>query len=144
MLLEFEVEFQHILLCRIFVSCSKLALEKVPIIRKEVTNNIMEALDHAPSIVIFDDLDSIISTSDSEGSQPSMSAAGLAGFLVDIIDEYEVRKLSGVFITFDFLRCYVQCHNLRCMIFIIISSFWELLIWMIVRSGKIKVWHHHR
>ncbi|KAF7828200.1 anaphase-promoting complex subunit 1 isoform X1 [Senna tora] len=60
----------------------------VPMIQKEVTNIIMEALDHAPSIVIFDDLDSIISTSDSEGSQPSISAAGLAGFLVDIIDEY--------------------------------------------------------
>ncbi|KAF7806553.1 kinesin-like protein KIN-7C, mitochondrial [Senna tora] len=64
---------------KIFVSCSKLSLEKVPMIQKEVTNIIMEALDHAPSIVIFDDLDSIISTSDSEGSQPSISAAGLAG-----------------------------------------------------------------
>ncbi|KAF7837559.1 peroxisome biogenesis protein 1 isoform X2 [Senna tora] len=77
---------------KIFVSCSKLSLEKVPMIRKEVTNIIMEALDHAPSIVIFDDLDSIISTSDSEGSQPSTSAAGLAGFLVDIIDEYGERR----------------------------------------------------
>ncbi|KAF7803951.1 peroxisome biogenesis protein 1 isoform X1 [Senna tora] len=83
---------EDILAHKIFVSCSKLSLEKVPMIRKEVTNIIMEALDHAPSIVIFDDLDSIISTSDSEGSQPSISAAGLAGFLVDIIDEYGERR----------------------------------------------------
>ncbi|XP_028794149.1 LOW QUALITY PROTEIN: peroxisome biogenesis protein 1-like [Neltuma alba] len=76
----------------IFVSCSKLALENVPTIRKEVTNNVMEALDHAPSIVIFDDLDSMISTSESEGPQLSMSAAGLASFLTDIIDEYGERR----------------------------------------------------
>ncbi|KAK4279639.1 hypothetical protein QN277_011385 [Acacia crassicarpa] len=76
----------------ISVSCSKLALENVPIIRKEVTNNIIEALDHAPSIVIFDDLDSIISTSDSEGTQPSTAAAGLADFLADVIDECGERR----------------------------------------------------
>ncbi|XP_054777758.1 peroxisomal ATPase PEX1 isoform X2 [Prosopis cineraria] len=84
--------FEDILAHIIFVSCSKLALENVPIIRKEVTNNIMEALDHAPSVVIFDDLDSIISTSDSDGPQPLMSAAGLASFLADIIDEYGERR----------------------------------------------------
>ena len=82
------------MLCRTFVPCSKLALEKVPIIRQELAIYVAEALNHAPSIIIFDDLDSIISTSDSEGSQPSMSVAGLTGFLVDIIDEYGVRNTS--------------------------------------------------
>ncbi|KAF7828197.1 anaphase-promoting complex subunit 1 isoform X1 [Senna tora] len=76
------------LLARTVAKCLEKHEDIVPMIQKEVTNIIMEALDHAPSIVIFDDLDSIISTSDSEGSQPSISAAGLAGFLVDIIDEY--------------------------------------------------------
>lgn len=66
-------------------------MEKVPTIRKELANHITEALYHAPSIVIFDDLDSIISTADSEGSQPSMSVAALTDFLVDIMDEYGVR-----------------------------------------------------
>ncbi|CAJ2668834.1 unnamed protein product [Trifolium pratense] len=79
----------------IFVSCSKLALEKVPVIRQELANHITEAINHAPSVVIFDNLDSIISTPDSEGSQPSMSVAGLTDFLVDIMDEYgEKRRKS--------------------------------------------------
>ncbi|PNX91086.1 peroxisome biogenesis protein 1-like, partial [Trifolium pratense] len=72
----------------VFVSCSKLALEKVPVIRQELANHITEAINHAPSVVIFDNLDSIISTPDSEGSQPSMPVAGLTDFLVDIMDEY--------------------------------------------------------
>ncbi|XP_057756804.1 peroxisomal ATPase PEX1 isoform X1 [Arachis stenosperma] len=76
----------------VFVPCSKLSLEKVPIIRQELTNHVMEALNHAPSIVIFDDLDSIISTSDSEGSQPSTSVAGLSDILVNIIDEYREKR----------------------------------------------------
>lgn len=100
------------ILCRIFVSCSKLALEKVPIIRKELANHITEALNHAPSIVIFDDLDSIISTPDSEGSQPSMSVAGLTDFLVDIMDEYGVRSLPLVLCTADSLKCCACCCSL--------------------------------
>ncbi|KAK7251956.1 hypothetical protein RIF29_35585 [Crotalaria pallida] len=79
----------------VFVSCSKLALEKVPIIRQELADHVTEALNHAPSIVIFDDLDSVISTPDSDGSQPSVSVAGLTDFLVDIMDEYgEKRRKS--------------------------------------------------
>jgi peroxin-1 len=94
------------MLCRIFVSCSKLALEKVPIIRQELANHITEALNHAPSVVIFDDLDGIISTSDSEGSQPSMSVAGLTDFLVNIMDEYGVRSIPLVLCAADSLKCY--------------------------------------
>lgn len=67
----------------------------------------MEALEHAPSIVIFDDLDSIVSASDSEGSQPSMTAARLTGFLVDIMDECRVRNF---FNCSRFLKiCYTSC-----------------------------------
>lgn len=76
----------------IFVSCSKLALEKVPVIRQELANHVTEALNHAPSVVIFDDLDSIISTPDSEGSQLLMSVAGLTDFLIDIMDEYREKR----------------------------------------------------
>ncbi|XP_073226108.1 peroxisomal ATPase PEX1 isoform X2 [Cicer arietinum] len=97
----------------IFVSCSKLALEKVPIIRQELANHITEALNHAPSVVIFDDLDSIISTPDSEGSQPSMSVAGLTDFLVDIMDEYgEKRRKSCGFGPIAFIASIQSLENI--------------------------------
>lgn len=77
--------------CRVFVSCSQLASEKAQTIRQSLLNYISEALDHAPSLIVFDDLDSIIlSTSDSEGFQPSTSMSAITEFLTDVIDEYEV------------------------------------------------------
>lgn len=73
------------------MSCSQLALEKATAIRQILRNYISEALDNAPSVLIFDDLDSIISSSsDPEVSQPSTSVAGLTTFLTDIMDEYVV------------------------------------------------------
>ncbi|PNX60601.1 peroxisome biogenesis protein 1-like, partial [Trifolium pratense] len=79
--------------------------EKVPVIRQELANHITEAINHAPSVVIFDNLDSIISTPDSEGSQPSMPVAGLTDFLVDIMDEYGVRSITLVLCAADSLKC---------------------------------------
>lgn len=85
------ITLTNVYVCRVFVCCSRLSLEKGPIIRQALSNFISEALDHAPSIVIFDDLDSIISSSsDPEGSQPSTSVIALTKFLVDIMDEYGV------------------------------------------------------
>ncbi|GFZ08704.1 peroxisome 1 [Actinidia rufa] len=82
---EYEDIFAHI----VFVCCSKLALEKSSTIRQALSGFVSEALDHAPSVVIFDDLDSIISSStDFEGSQPSSSVVELTQFLTDIMDEY--------------------------------------------------------
>ncbi|THG01537.1 hypothetical protein TEA_020793 [Camellia sinensis var. sinensis] len=83
-------EHEDILAHIVFVYCSKLALEKSATIRQALSGYVSEALDHAPSVVIFDDLDSIISSStDLEGSQPSSSVIELAQFLTDIMDEYE-------------------------------------------------------
>ena len=76
--------------CSVFVCCSRLALEKASTIRQELSSHISDALDHAPSIIIFDDLDSIISSSNLEGSQPSTSVVALMEFLTDIMDEYGV------------------------------------------------------
>lgn len=85
------ITLTNVYVCRVFVCCSRLSLEKGPIIRQALSNFISEALDHAPSIVIFDDLDSIISSSsEPEGSQPSTSVIALTKFLVDIMDEYGV------------------------------------------------------
>ncbi|KAK3009037.1 hypothetical protein RJ639_014621 [Escallonia herrerae] len=81
---------------RVFVCCSKLALEKSTAIRQVLSGYISEALDHAPSVVIFDDLDSIVaSSSDPEGSQPSSSLMALTEFFTDIMDEYEEKQRSS-------------------------------------------------
>ncbi|KAG0482682.1 hypothetical protein HPP92_010766 [Vanilla planifolia] len=75
-------EHEEILAHVIFVCCSKLALEKTQTIRQAITDYVSEALVHFPSIIIFDDLDNIISlSSDSEGSQPSASGALWRTFL---------------------------------------------------------------
>ncbi|CAI0474536.1 unnamed protein product [Linum tenue] len=76
----------------VFVNCSSLASEKASAIRQQLSASISEALDYAPSVVIFDDLDSIVSASDSEGSQPSTSVAALTKYLADIIDEYGEKR----------------------------------------------------
>jgi len=78
--------------CRVFITCSKLALEKSQTIRQAVTSYVSEALVHAPSIVIFDDLDNIVSFSpESDGPQPTNSASTVK-FFSDILDEYAVRN----------------------------------------------------
>lgn len=88
--------------CRVYVCCSQLATEKALTIRQALSSYISEALDHAPSVVILDDLDSIVSSSsDSEGSQPSTSVVALTEFLIDIMDEYGVVFLF-VYPTFMF------------------------------------------
>ncbi|XP_047960432.1 peroxisome biogenesis protein 1 isoform X1 [Salvia hispanica] len=80
----------------VFVSCSRLTLEKPSTIRQELSSNITEALDHAPSVIILDDLDSLVaSSSDLEGSQPSSSSAAFIEFLADILDEGKQRSFCG-------------------------------------------------
>jgi peroxin-1 len=89
-------EHADILAHIVFVPCSKLSLDKSPTIRQTLSNYISEALDHAPSVVIFDDLDNILSSSsESEGSQPSSSVISLTEFLTDIIDEYADKRRSS-------------------------------------------------
>ncbi|KAF6172929.1 hypothetical protein GIB67_035483 [Kingdonia uniflora] len=83
-------------ICRVLISCSSLALEKAPATKKAITGYISEALDHSLSLVIFDDLDRIISSSSvSERSQPSTSTIALMEFLTDIMDEYGVKRQSS-------------------------------------------------
>ncbi|XP_062096210.1 peroxisomal ATPase PEX1 isoform X2 [Humulus lupulus] len=93
---KFLQEQEDFLTYIVFVSCSKLAVEKAQTIRQALSGYISEALDHAPSLVILDDLDCIISsTSDSEGSQISSSVTALMEFLTDIMDEYgENRNIA--------------------------------------------------
>ncbi|XP_042377696.1 peroxisome biogenesis protein 1-like isoform X1 [Zingiber officinale] len=88
-------EHEEILAHIIFISCSKLALEKSLTVRQAISEYISEALSCSPSIVIFDDLDNIISFSSGEGSQPSSSATALVNYVIDIVDEYGNRSRSS-------------------------------------------------
>ncbi|CAN1761594.1 Peroxisome biogenesis protein 1 [Linum perenne] len=93
---NFVERYEDILAHVVFVSCSGLASEKATSIRQELSASISEALDHAPSVVIFDDLDIIVSASpDSEGSQPSTSVVALTKYLADVIDEYGEKRKSA-------------------------------------------------
>ncbi|XP_027149181.1 peroxisome biogenesis protein 1 [Coffea eugenioides] len=75
------------------VCCSRLTSEKHSNIRQALSGYISEALDHAPSVVIFDDLDSLISSSPNpEVQQQSLYSVGLTQFLLDIMDEYEEKQ----------------------------------------------------
>lgn len=88
-------EHEEILAHIVFIKCSKLAVEKSQAIRQAVTSHISEALIHSPSVLIFDDLDNIVSsTSESETSQPSGSDIALAKFFTDVMDEYKEKSRS--------------------------------------------------
>lgn len=91
--------------CRVLISCSRLTLEKPLTIRQVLSNYFSEALDHAPSVIILDDLDSLIApSSELEGMQPSSSSDALIEFLADILDEYEARlPLCPIFLLCEIL-----------------------------------------
>lgn len=77
---------------RIYRDCSKLALGKAKETRQAIEDSISEALLHSPSIIIFDDLDSLISvSSDPQVSHSSSSSDSLVRYFADIMDEYKVR-----------------------------------------------------
>ncbi|KAL6858720.1 hypothetical protein ACP4OV_017722 [Aristida adscensionis] len=91
-------DHKEILAHVIYINCSKLALGKTKETRQTLEDSISEALLHSPSIIIFDDLDSVISvSSDPQVSQPSNSSDSLVRFLVDIMDEYKdkARNMCG-------------------------------------------------
>ncbi|KAG1365096.1 Peroxisome biogenesis protein 1 [Cocos nucifera] len=89
-------ENEEVLAHIIFICCSKLAVEKSQTIRQAITGYISEALIHSPSVIIFDDLDSIVSfSSESEGSQLSNSTTALVKYLTDIMDEYVEKSQSS-------------------------------------------------
>ncbi|WOL17808.1 hypothetical protein Cni_G26601 [Canna indica] len=86
-------EHEEILAHIIFISCSKLALEKSQTVRQSISGYVSQALAYSPSIVIFDDLDTVVSSSSGdEGSQPSGSATALVNYFIDILDEYREKS----------------------------------------------------
>ncbi|CAH1443151.1 unnamed protein product [Lactuca virosa] len=86
-------EHEDILAHIVYVGCSKLASSKSQAIHQALSSYISEALDHAPSLVVLDDLDSIIaSPNTSEDNHSSPSSTLLMEFLIGILDEYEVKR----------------------------------------------------
>ncbi|KAL4559145.1 hypothetical protein LXL04_031279 [Taraxacum kok-saghyz] len=77
----------------VYVGCSKLASSKSQAIHQALSSYISEALDHAPSLIVLDDLDSIISSPNtSQDIHSSPSSTLLLEFLTGILDEYEVKR----------------------------------------------------
>ncbi|KAL6646354.1 hypothetical protein ACP70R_017962 [Stipagrostis hirtigluma subsp. patula] len=91
-------DHKEILAHVMYIDCSKFALSKTKETKQAIEGSISEALLHSPSIIIFDDLDSVISvSSDPQVSQPSGSSDSLVRYLVDIMDEYKdkARNVCG-------------------------------------------------
>ncbi|XP_055835853.1 peroxisomal ATPase PEX1 isoform X2 [Solanum dulcamara] len=111
---KFAEESDDILAHIIFLSCSKLALEKPSAIRQTFLSYVADALDHAPSVVVFDDLDSIVAaSSESEASQSLSSSAVLAEYFTDIMDEYEEKRRHSCGIgPVAFIACAQSLTNL--------------------------------
>lgn len=91
-MIEFDFALIKVYIGRVFISCSKLAIEKALTVRQAIAGHISEALNHSPSLLIFDDLDTIVSSSEFEASQLSSSVTALVQFLTDIMDEYGVTN----------------------------------------------------
>ncbi|KAM3190252.1 hypothetical protein ACQJBY_068446 [Aegilops geniculata] len=78
------------------MDCSKLAIGKAKETRQTIEESISEALLHSPSIIIFDDLDNVISvSSDPQVSQSSSSSDSLVRYLTDILDEYKDKSRNA-------------------------------------------------
>ncbi|KAK9698166.1 hypothetical protein RND81_08G086300 [Saponaria officinalis] len=97
---------KDILAHTVFIGCSAFSMEKASI-RQMLCDHLSEALDNAPSIIVFDDLDSIVTSGvDTEGSQMSASVVALAKFIAEIIDEYgEKRNKSCGLGPIAFMAC---------------------------------------
>ncbi|CAO2184023.1 unnamed protein product [Urochloa humidicola] len=89
-------DHKEILAHVIYRDCSKLALGKAKETKQAIEDSISEALLHSPSIIIFDDLDSVISvSSDPQVPQSSSSSDSLVRYLADIMDEYKDKTRNA-------------------------------------------------
>lgn len=90
-------------------------MEKPSTVRQVFSSHISEALDHAPSVVILDDLDNLVaSSSDLDGSQPSSSSTALIEFIADILDEYEARlSCYPILFFFFFMNLFVLDNQMK-------------------------------
>jgi peroxin-1 len=79
--------------CRVLVRCSDLVGEQAVAIKGLLRDALQEAKLHAPSLVIFDDLDVLLPGAESEGPEPAVAVVSMAEYLADLIDMSQVRHL---------------------------------------------------
>jgi peroxin-1 len=72
----------------VIVRCNELVGEQAGSIRNVLHDAISEALDHAPALIILDDLDALLPKE--EGPEPATVVMALAEFLGDLMDLYQV------------------------------------------------------
>ncbi len=88
---------------RIYIDCSKLTVGKAKETKQTIEDSISEALLHAPSVILFDDMDNVVSvSSDPQAPQSSSSSDSIVRYLVDIMDEYKVRRCYHIFLCAHF------------------------------------------
>jgi peroxin-1 len=71
------------------MNCGELVGAEAEMIRRVLDDAVAEAVDHAPSLIILDDLDGLI-PGGSEGPEPATTVVALAEFLGDLMDLYQV------------------------------------------------------
>eukprot|EP00250_Pteridium_aquilinum_P022401 c25371_g1_i3 orf=160-3567(+) len=78
---------------KVIVKCAKLVGEQAQAIRAAIEEAVFEALQHAPSLIILDDLDMAIpSNLNSENSEPSTSSVVLSEYLSDLLDTFRLNR----------------------------------------------------
>lgn len=87
------MQIEFLLRCanRVIVRCNELVGEQAWAIRNVLHDAVSEALDHAPALIILDDLDALLPKV--EGPEPATIVMALSEFLGDLMDLYQVRLL---------------------------------------------------
>lgn len=76
----------------VYVACSKLAIENNKNQLQAIADCIYEAIVHFPSIVVFDDLESLISFSSENKKSQSSNPSAIVKYLVDVLDDYRDKS----------------------------------------------------
>ncbi|KAJ4773336.1 hypothetical protein LUZ62_063044 [Rhynchospora pubera] len=86
-------EHLEILAHIVYIDCSKLE-ENGTKIRQSISDYLSDALIHAPSVVIFDNLDEIISNPSDSAEGRSEASNSFTKYLAELIDEYKEKSGS--------------------------------------------------
>uniref|UniRef100_A0A0E0AYU8 Peroxisomal ATPase PEX1 n=1 Tax=Oryza glumipatula TaxID=40148 RepID=A0A0E0AYU8_9ORYZ len=89
-------DHKEILAHVIYIDCSKLTVGKAKETKQTIEDSISEALLHAPSVILFDDMDNVVSvSSDPQAPQSSSSSDSIVRYLADIMDEYKDKARNA-------------------------------------------------
>ncbi|KAG6550574.1 hypothetical protein Mapa_007943 [Marchantia paleacea] len=85
-------EDPQVLAHRVVVRCTELVGEQAMRIRGVLQDAVLEAVHHAPSLIILDDLDSLLSAAESDGPEPGVAVLSIAEYLADLMDLCQGRR----------------------------------------------------